>query len=210
MQIRVKELFNLPNSLSLLRIVLSVPLAYLLMESAGRVTPSIIILAIIVIATDYLDGYFSRKLNQVTDLGKALDPIADKIGMGIVLVAIVVYYNFPLTLVALLIYRDILIMVFGLIINKRTNITVSANFWGKLNTSIYALTAFLYVLGVEGIPLTILLVLSYSTLALSGVTYYLFGERILFVGNKKRYLLRLFIVVLTIAVIVITERITLL
>ncbi|MBD3225464.1 MAG: hypothetical protein GF313_12085, partial [Caldithrix sp.] len=83
MDFRPKELFYLPNLLSLSRILLIIPIAYLIKINTIMGNQILILLALLIIATDYLDGYFSRKMDLVTEMGKLLDPIADKVAMAV-------------------------------------------------------------------------------------------------------------------------------
>lgn len=70
---------NIPNSITLARIILVIPLMYLLYQPENNYQWIAFIIFIIAAATDWLDGYLARKLNQITELGKFLDPLTDKI-----------------------------------------------------------------------------------------------------------------------------------
>ena len=70
-------------------------------------------------ASDYFDGLCARWMNQKTDLGRLLDPLADKILMVFGLIGFVIYIHFPLTLVLLLGYRDLMIFVGGIYLTKK-------------------------------------------------------------------------------------------
>jgi hypothetical protein len=85
-----KELFNIPNSLSISRIVL-LPLLYLLVLTDMRKT--MLIAYIIIASTDYLDGKFARRFNQSSELGKTLDSVADL--LFYLSTAFFFYYLFP-------------------------------------------------------------------------------------------------------------------
>lgn len=89
--------------------------------------------------TDFLDGYLARKWHQVTDLGKFLDPIADKLLVDLTLVFLVVPWSFESSMVinpifvCLMIGRDF--AVDGLrLLAARKNVVLAANKWGKLKT----------------------------------------------------------------------------
>ncbi|TFG90901.1 MAG: CDP-alcohol phosphatidyltransferase family protein, partial [Syntrophobacterales bacterium] len=71
------EVFNLPNSITLLRLAV-IPVLFLLILSPGRILSMVIaVLFIIASITDLIDGYVARKYNIVTTMGKFLDPVAD-------------------------------------------------------------------------------------------------------------------------------------
>ena len=206
MKVRFKEFFYISNQLSLLRIVLAVPIWILLKEDSVVGNQWLMALTIIGVATDYFDGYFSRKLNQVTDLGKLLDPLADKIAMAIILIGLIIYRDFPIELTVLLLYRDLLIMVVGFIALRRSGTPVMANFLGKLNTSIIALAAVLYIFNIKNVFFDVVLYCSYAILLVSGISYLKIGEALLFTGRKERLAFRTGIMLLTIVVIYFTLK----
>ncbi|MCI6788934.1 MAG: CDP-diacylglycerol--glycerol-3-phosphate 3-phosphatidyltransferase [Mollicutes bacterium] len=159
----MKQKINLPTKITISRIVLafclilSIFIMYLVDEfhpfisnanlyigSSGAYVNYImvIIFAVFVIAslTDFLDGYLARKNNQVTDLGKFLDPIADKMLVNSMLVFLSINFvslndhlRFPFFCVILMIIRDL--VVDGLRFMAATKkVVISANIYGKLKT----------------------------------------------------------------------------
>lgn len=119
---------NISNSLSILRIILSIPVAVLLID--GNTTAALIVGTIAGI-TDFLDGYMARKLNQITELGKILDPIADKVFIGIIALVLVYLEIIPFWFFAMIIVRDLLILIGGLYAQKKYNYITTSNFEGK-------------------------------------------------------------------------------
>ena len=137
-----EDIYNIPNPLSLLRIILSPFLIYLVFSSK----PLWIIAAVFVFAafTDFLDGYIARKYNQVTTLGRKLDIIADRILMISLVITLFayLYLNNYLTqknigMILLLMSREILSFPFFLLalIEKMRPIP-HARFIGKLTTTL--------------------------------------------------------------------------
>ena len=102
-----KEIFNLPNTITLLRISV-MPVLFLLLLSPGR-TLSLIIAALFILAalTDLLDGYVARKYGIVTKMGKLLDPIADKIIINTAMILMIPIGYIPAWIVAIIIMRDV-------------------------------------------------------------------------------------------------------
>ena len=109
-----KEIFYIPNLLSFLRILLIIPIGYLLIYQFEKSNTIIIFLLILMYITDILDGYVARKFNQVTELGKTIDPIADKI--AIVFIALIIFFKglIPTWFFLMIIIRDVLILSFGI------------------------------------------------------------------------------------------------
>lgn len=131
---------NLPNKLSILRIIMIpffvacyfVPLAYMPLVAVG-----IFILAAF---TDFLDGHIARKYNLVSDLGKLLDPIADKMLVTAALFVVVStnplgsWYGILLACCsALILARELLISAVRQIATTK-GIVIQANIWGKIKT----------------------------------------------------------------------------
>ncbi len=98
---------------------------------------------IIAVATDFLDGFLARKLHQVTDVGKIIDPLADKIGIGVYAVLMVWTGDVPLWFVILVLFRDVLIFSGGLYIQRKKKIIPQSNWPGKISVSFIALVFFL-------------------------------------------------------------------
>jgi len=92
----------------------------------------IIFLVLCMYFSDLLDGYLARKLNQVSEFGKIIDPLADKI--SVVLICIVLLYlgKIPLWFVIIVILRDVLILMFGLFLSRKKNIRLMSNYPGKI------------------------------------------------------------------------------
>jgi len=127
-----REIFFASNLISVLRIVLLIPVSYFLINDFESKNTTIIILVLCMYFSDLLDGYLARKLNQVSELGKIIDPLADKISV-IVIALILLYLNkIPLWFVAIVVFRDLFIFGFGLYLSSKKNIRLMSNFPGKI------------------------------------------------------------------------------
>ncbi len=104
-----KEIFNLPNTITLLRIGV-IPVLFLILLSPGR-TLSLFIAVLFILAalTDLVDGYIARRYGIVTKMGKLLDPMADKIIVNTAMVLMIPIGHIPAWIVALIIIRDIVV-----------------------------------------------------------------------------------------------------
>ena len=153
---------NLPTKITIIRIIISILLiiaiavVYFLDEakvfsvtqfdfSLGGVTLNSLMITfwltfLIASVTDFLDGYLARKNNQVTDLGKFLDPIADKMLINSIMIFLCFNFvslnnelTFPWICVVLMVIRDL--VVDGLRFMAATkNVVLAANYWGKAKT----------------------------------------------------------------------------
>jgi cardiolipin synthase (CMP-forming) len=123
---------TLPNLLSFARILL-IPVFVGLLLHHGTEGAGLVLLAAVV-ATDWIDGYIARHTGQVSNLGKVLDPVADRLAMGAALVALVVRDAFPLWAALLVISRDALILLAGVALLLRYRIRLDVRWVGKAAT----------------------------------------------------------------------------
>lgn len=167
-----ENILTLSNLLSFLRIFLIIPIYFLISESKNEIAIVVIIIAII---TDWLDGYFARKFNQITEIGKILDPLADKVCTSGGFIALTLYQGFPPYLTGLIIFRDIIILIGSLFIIKRTNFVAPSNIPGKITVFFITFLGGAYILKWEILyqPLTILVLLMIVVSAINYVIVFL-------------------------------------
>lgn len=128
----MKSQMNLPNVLSSFRL-LTIPAIFLLIiHSNGKNFPYLIAVYFLSVWLDFFDGYFARKLKQETDLGKILDPLADKLMISATIVALMIKSDFPVWLGILVIGRDLLILAAGVLIFKGKHIVTPSILVGKV------------------------------------------------------------------------------
>ena len=137
----------LANALSMLRVALTPVLIWSLHRDGTEGGFSLLSAATLLtaIATDFLDGIAARRLGQITRLGKILDPLADKIAIGGVAVALVLWRDFPLWLVLLQLARDLTIVGGGALLVRSRDVVISASQAGKLATLCMAFAFCSYV-----------------------------------------------------------------
>ena len=132
---------NIPNAISLFRIAL-VPV-FAALYSAGETKAAMAVLLLSGIS-DVLDGAIARGLNMVTDLGKILDPVADKLMQTVMMLCAVRVFAGVWWLLALHIARELLLSLMGIYVIRETGTVCSARWYGKLCTfSIYAVMLFI-------------------------------------------------------------------
>ena len=202
MQVKFKEFFYISNMISLSRIILIIPIVYLIILDNAEYNLLILALCVIAALTDILDGYISRKLNMVTELGIVLDPIADKIAMAIILFALVIFRGFHISLVILLMYRDLLIVLIGWFVVKKVEKPIMANMWGKINTSLITILVLLFILEFFNPLYKIVLYACYLSILISGISYARIAEKTLFTSRKDLYLYRISLFILTVFVVI--------
>ena len=140
-KVRVRDrVFTWSNAISAFRAVIALPIIWLHYTNGLRVTGPIVVLVICGIFSDYLDGYVARKTDRVSELGKNLDPIADKI-TAFFLFAYAVYIDYiPLWFFILEIGRDLVILAGSIYIRQLRGKVAMAVTSGKV--SVNALAAY--------------------------------------------------------------------
>jgi CDP-diacylglycerol--glycerol-3-phosphate 3-phosphatidyltransferase len=140
------RILTLSNSISFLRVLLTIPTVLAITHDNLTLAATMMALAYI---TDLTDGYVARKTNTITEFGKAIDPIADKIYVAALLLAMNSKDLVPLWFVILIIGKDLLTMIGVFIARKKIHAVLPSNFWGKAAVLITIITLFLSVCGVS-------------------------------------------------------------
>lgn len=126
--------FTIPNIISFTRILLIIPFIVFFLLGNYLIAFSFILLSGI---SDCLDGYLARKLNQISDLGKLLDPVADKLTLISVVICMGVLIPEILPIAIVLVIKDILMLVGGFYLLKKEIIPPPAKWYGKVATVIF-------------------------------------------------------------------------
>ena len=168
--------FTFSNFLSLLRLIGAF---YLYSVTARKQLELTIIVTLILIVTDFADGYFARKMNQVSEMGKILDPLADKFCAALGILALYQYYGLPLWITVVIIGRDILIVLGSLVLMARLPYVTPSAMPGKIAVTILSLLFLSYIAGLEPFQLP-LEVLTFLALLISAAHYgYKFLKRVI-------------------------------
>ncbi len=133
MKIDLRELKYTPNLISLFRLLLSIPLL-ILFSSYSFNESRFYILALILIAffSDIADGYVARKTNSISELGKIIDPLADKLLVAIIIINLYLLAKIPAYYFWIVISRDILILVGSIVFSSKVNIVLPSDYLGKI------------------------------------------------------------------------------
>ena len=165
---RSNRFLTLPNLLSLSRMAVVPYILYLFYQRRPECDRLGFILAIIAILTDIFDGYLARRLKQVSEWGKILDPIADKaciVGAAIVAVGL---KGYPVWAMVLIILRDVAILLGGLYIVRTKGLVMVSDLWGKLTALILAGSILVYLINLELLKLPLLYLAMVVIFASSG------------------------------------------
>lgn len=181
---------HIPNILSFLRILMVI--AFIILFVKGQYL-ACLILYIAAFLTDVLDGYLARKFNWISDLGKLLDPFADKFMLLSALACLFFKLkdSFPLFvwLLAVIVIKELMMMIGGMVMLKKKKVTVYADIWGKLATGLFfaSITLSLVNLAVkEVIPKWLLAALYITAIAVSVFSMFHYAYLSGFIGKKYR------------------------
>ena len=165
------SLWNVPNALTMVRIVLVPVFVVVFLADEGSSTSMRIWAALIfsvAVATDWLDGDLARRQNLVTDFGKIADPIADKALIGSALICLSLLGELAWWVTVVIMVREIGITVLRFVIIRRGVMPASRG--GKLKTALQSLGLVLLILPLVGVLHVLGLVVMYAALAVTVVT----------------------------------------
>lgn len=142
---------NLPNKLTMFRVVL-IPFFVLFMLVPITSVDKWIALGIFIVAslTDLLDGKIARKYNLVTNFGKFMDPLADKLLVCSALICLVALSKIPAWIVIVIIAREFIISGFRLIASDN-GVVIAASYWGKFKTTFQMIMICLMIADIQAI-----------------------------------------------------------
>lgn len=160
---------NLPNKLTLFRVVLIPFFVFFLLAPFFVGYGNYIAVAIFIVAslTDFLDGKIARKYNLVTNFGKFMDPLADKLLVCSAMICLISTGQLPAWIVIIIISREFIISGFRLIASDN-GVVIAASYWGKFKTTFQMLMVIVLILNIEHPVFEVIgTVLIYVSLALT-------------------------------------------
>ena len=177
---------HIPNILSCLRILMVIAFIILFTKEQYVIC---LILYIAAFLTDVLDGYLARRFNWISNFGKLVDPFADKFMLLSALACLFFHGDFPLYLLIVLLVKELLMVLGGLFLLKKTKVAVYADIWGKLATGLFfaSVTLTLFNLAIGNlIPKWALTILYIAAIAISIFSLFHYAYLGGFIGKKYR------------------------
>jgi CDP-diacylglycerol--glycerol-3-phosphate 3-phosphatidyltransferase len=173
---------NLPNKLTLFRVILIIPFVITLLGGYN----DYIALAIFIVAslTDLLDGKIARKYNLVTNFGKFMDPLADKLLVCSALICLIDLDRIPAWIVIIIISREFIISGFRLIAADN-RVVIAASYWGKFKTTFQMLMVCLMIanIGALSVLTAIIMWIALALTVISLIDYIVKNKGVIFDGN---------------------------
>lgn len=189
---------NLPNKLTVFRVILIIPFVLLLlgghaqwgwfMALFGGIVDYVdyIALGIFIIAslTDMLDGKIARKYNLVTNFGKFMDPLADKLLVCSALICLIELGRIPAWIVIIIISREFIISGFRLVAADN-RVVIAASYWGKFKTTFQMIMVCLMIADIEALAILTQIVMWVAVIltVVSLVDYLVKNKGVLLDGN---------------------------
>jgi cardiolipin synthase len=176
---------TIPNALSAARILLIPAFVWLIVDRDTTFTGLLLFGA--VVSTDWLDGYVARRTGRVSEVGKVLDPTADRLAIAAGLVALVVRGAFPLWAALLILVRDVGILLAVLVVLLTRSVRIEVRFLGKVATFGLVAAIGLIAWGNLGYPFPAAArAIGWCTYAVAILEYYV--ATALYVGDVRRAL----------------------
>ena len=166
---------NLPNKLTVLRVIM-IPffVAALLYDGGANQNMRYVAAAIFIIAslTDMLDGKIARKYNLVTNFGKFMDPLADKLLVCSALICMIELRELPAWMVIIIISREFIISGFRLVASDN-GVVIAASYWGKFKTTFQMIGVVLLIFNIPALSMvtTIVIWIALALTVISLVDY---------------------------------------
>jgi cardiolipin synthase len=127
-----RRVLTLPNVISAFRIAM-IPVFVALILDEDTTTAGLIVFGVVV-ATDWVDGTIARRTGQVSDLGKVLDPVADRLAIAAGIITLAIRGVFPVWAAAAILVRDVVVLIAGLVVLMRRHVTIEVRWIGKVAT----------------------------------------------------------------------------
>lgn len=161
---------NLPNKLTIMRVILIPFFVFFMLAPYFEGYGNYIAVAIFIVAslTDMLDGKIARKYNLVTNFGKFMDPLADKLLVCSALICMIELRELPAWMVIIIISREFIISGFRLVASDN-GVVIAASYWGKFKTTFQMIGVVLLIFNIPALS-TLTTIIVWIALALTVIS----------------------------------------
>jgi cardiolipin synthase len=142
----MQKIITLPNILSLLRVFMIPLIVFLMININDQIFPYLIVVYVFTVFLDFLDGFIARNFSQESDLGKIIDPLADKFLVISMLLTLTIKFDFPLWLAVFIVLRDILILWASFLLFRGKKIVKPSLLIGKFTFGLLSLLIFVFII----------------------------------------------------------------
>lgn len=170
---RNKNIFTIPNILSMFRLLLLPVIVYMYMHQKDYVLTAVLLL--ISGVTDLLDGYIARTFNMMSDLGKILDPVADKATQAVILLCLVTRFRWLVIPFMCIVVKELFMSFIGLIVIKKTGEVHGAVWHGKVATFMLDFMIIVHIV-FYNVSSTLSIILAIISTLLILLSFYLYAK----------------------------------
>ena len=170
---RNKNIFTIPNILSIFRLLLLPVIVYTYMNQKDYVLTGVLLLVSGI--TDLLDGYIARTFHMISDLGKILDPVADKATQAVVLLCLITRFRWLVIPFMCIVVKELFMSFIGLIVIKKTGEVHGAVWHGKVATFMLDFMIIVHII-FYNISSTLSLILTIVSTLLILLSFYLYAK----------------------------------
>lgn len=172
---------NIPNILTVFRLVLAPVFVIVFFSEIENAHFIALMVYITASFTDFLDGYIARRYDLITEIGKVLDPLADKVMLVTVLVCLFLSGRIPLVVPVVVLFKELFMIVSGLILYfRKERMIIPSNIFGKSATVMFMLSILFLMLFPENNKIIYLL---YITILVKIIAFISYGR--IYLDNKK-------------------------
>lgn len=158
---------NLPNKITVLRVVLIPFFIVFMMMSASWAKWAALAVFVAASLTDFVDGHLARKLNMITDFGKFMDPLADKMLVAAAMILLTEEGIIPAWIVIVIIGREFIVSGFRMLAAEKGRV-IAAGWWGKIKTA--------------ETMVMLVIVLLFQAIGLSGGAYFVIEQVLIYLA----------------------------
>ena len=170
---RNKNIFTIPNILSMVRLLLLPVIVYIYIIQKDYVLTGILL--VVSGITDLLDGYIARRFNMMSDLGKILDPVADKATQAVVLLCLVTRFRWLVIPFICIVIKELFMTCIGMTVIKKTGEVHGALWHGKVATFMLDFMIIVHII-FYNISYTLSIILTMISTLLILLSFYLYTK----------------------------------
>jgi len=169
--------YTVSNLLSFIRLLMAVPFWIMLNDSTPGPYNYVVLLVLLAVITDVMDGYLARKFNQISEWGKIVDPLADKVCIGAIVIQLFLHGRLIAPVFYVLILRDVIIFIAGIFVTKKIGMVLPSNYLGKGTVMVIGFYIIFLLLDLTKHHHLINTLFIYAIVALSGASLIGYGMR---------------------------------
>lgn len=170
---RNKNIFTIPNILSMFRLLLLPVIVYTYINQKDYVLTGVLLLVSGI--TDLLDGYIARTFNMMSDLGKILDPVADKATQAVVLLCLVTRFRWLIIPFICIVIKELFMSCIGMVVIKKTREVHGALWHGKVATFMLDFMIIVHIV-FYNVSSTLSIILTIVSTLLILLSFYLYAK----------------------------------